>query len=186
MKSIERDFITLFNCLWYEDFPVVQGEYTNPAGWTIHIGHIVKTCAKLLGARAGFEQGGRTDAVLKFPDGKVLSNVEWEWIEAHKDTVGEIEKLLRGHESAAFSTFISYSNEKSLSNTIEKAASLWRSASRPLIFFVVTFEMSSGNRWFQELKTYVFEGGSHRLYRSQPALPWDFAPSEHLERADGE
>lgn len=87
---------------------------------------------------------------------------------------------------AAFSTFISYSNEKSLSNTIEKAASLWRSASRPLIFFVVTFEMSSGNRWFQELKTYVFEGGSHRLYRSQPALPWDFAPSEYLERADGE
>jgi type I restriction-modification system DNA methylase subunit len=68
----------------------------------------------------------------------------------------------------------------------EKAASLWRSASRSLIFFVVTFGMSSGNRWFQELKTYVFEGGSHRLYRSQPALPWDFAPSEYLERADGE
>lgn len=69
---------------------------------------------------------------------------------------------------------------------IEKAASLWHSASRPLIFFVVTFEMSSGNRWFQELKTYVFAGASYRLYRTQPALPWDFAPSEYLERADGE
>lgn len=115
-----------------------------------------------------------------------LSNVEWEWIEAHKDTVVEIEKLLRNHEHAAFSTFISYSAEKSLSATIERASSLWRTASRPLIFFVVTFVMSSGNRWFQELKTYVFEGGSHLLYRSQPALPWDFAASEYLQCADGE
>ncbi|MCU1759302.1 hypothetical protein NTD84_06160 [Pseudomonas sp. 14P_8.1_Bac3] len=186
MKRIERDFITLFNCLWYEDFPVVEGGYTNPADWTIHIGHTIKKCAKLLGARAGFEQGGRTDAVLKFPDGNILSNVEWEWIEAHKDAVGEIEKLLRNHELAAFSTFISYSAEKSLPSTIEKAANLWRSAGRPLIFFVVTFEMSSGNRWFQELKTYVFENDSHRLHRSQPALPWDFASSKYLELADGE
>lgn len=186
MKRVERDFITLFNCLWYQDFPVAQGDYTNPAGWTIHIGHVVKTCAKLLGARAGFEQGGRTDAVLKFADGKILSNVEWEWIEAHKGTVGEIEKLLRNHEVAAFSTFISYSSEKNLAATIDKAASQWRLASRPLIFFVVTFEKSSGNRCFRALHTYVFEHGSHRLYRSQPALPCDLMPSEYLELEEGE
>lgn len=186
MKRIERDFITLFNCLWYQDFPVAQGDYTNTSDWTIHIGLVVKTCAKLLGARAGFEQGGRTDAVLKFPDGKILSNVEWEWIEANKDNVGEIEKLLLSHGTAAFSTFISYSAEKNLVATIEKAANLWRRASRPLIFFVVTFEKLSGNREFLELKTFVFEHGSHRLYRSQPALPCDLSPSEYLEHEDGE
>lgn len=186
MKRIERDFITLFNCLWYQDFPVAQGDYTNTADWTIHIGLVVKTCAKLLGARAGFEQGGRTDVVLKFPDGKILSNVEWEWIEAHKDNVGEIGKLLKNHRAAALSTFISYSAEKNLAATIDKAASLWRLASRPLIFFVVTFEMSSGNREFRELKTYIFEHGSHRLYRSQPALPFASTPSEYLEYEDGE
>ena len=186
MKRIERDFITLFNCLWYQDFPVSEGDYTNTADWTIHIGLVVKTCAKLLGARAGFEQGGRTDAVIKFSDGKMLSNVEWEWSEAHRDDVGEIEKLLLNHEAAAFSTFISYSAEKNLAATIDKAASLWRRASRALIFFVVTFERSSGNREFLELQTYVFEHGSYRLYRSQPALPCDLFPSEYLEFEDGE
>ncbi|WP_421526160.1 hypothetical protein [Pseudomonas yamanorum] len=185
MKRIERDFITLFNSFWHQDFPVSKGEYTNPAGWTIHIGHVVKTCAKLLGARAGFEQGGRTDAILKFADGKILSNVEWEWDEAHKDSVGEIEKLLL-NSNVAFSTFISYSAEKSLPRTLERAADLWRVSSRPLIFFVVTFQMDSGNRWFQELKTYVFEKGSHRLVRSQPALPWDLVPSEYVGFEDGE
>ena len=139
-----------------------------------------------MGARAGFEQGGRTDAVIKFSDGKILSNVEWEWSEAHRDDVGEIEKLLSNHEAAAFSTFISYSAEKNLAATIEKAASLWRQASRPLIFFVVTFERSSGNREFLELQTYVFEHGSYRLNRSQPALPCDLFQSEYLEYEDGE
>ncbi|CAM3977052.1 hypothetical protein CCOS865_02264 [Pseudomonas reidholzensis] len=185
MKRIERDFITLFNCLWYQDFPVIEGAYSNTSNWTIHIGHMVKQCAKLLGARAVFENA-RTDAVLKFPDGKVLSNVEWEWIEAHKDNVGEIQKLLNTHANAAFSTFISYSAEKNLQATLNKASELWASASKPLIFFVVTFTMDSGNRWFQELQTYVFEGGTHRLYRSQPALPWEHAASEYLECEDGQ
>jgi hypothetical protein len=181
MKRTESDFITLFNCLWYQDFPVEEGEYTNRADWTIHLGHVVKNCAKLLGARAGFEQSGRTDAVLKFPDGAILSNVEWEWDEAHKDTVGEINKLLANHADAAFSTFISYSSGKDLEATINKALSVWKSARRPLIFFIVTFRKDGSSRWFQELKTYVFEQGTHYLHRSQPALPWNRVSHERVE-----
>lgn len=49
----------------------------NPANWTIPIGLVVRQCAPLLGARALFEQGGRTDAVIRFPE-ETLSYVGWE------------------------------------------------------------------------------------------------------------
>lgn len=173
MKRIERDFITLFNCLWYQDFPVdADHGLTNRAGWTIHIGVVIRQCAKLLGARAYFEQGGRTDAVLKYPDQTLLSNVEWEWVQSHNDKVNEIEKLLKGHERAAFTTFVSYSTKKNLPDAIEKASKLWATASTPLIFFVVTFESVGRSRHFLEVQTHVFSRGKHKKVRSQPALPW--------------
>ncbi|WP_169874492.1 hypothetical protein [Pseudomonas proteolytica] len=172
MKRIERDFITLFNCLWYQDFPVEVDAVTNRAGWTIHVGLVMRECAKLLGARAYFEQGGRTDAVLKYPDKSILSNVEWEWVQSHNDKVDEISKLFKNHEQAAFSTFVSYSTKSHLPEAIEKASKLWAKASTPLIFFVVTFESVGRDRHFLELQTHFFSRGKHKKIRSQPALPW--------------
>ncbi|MGL6000396.1 MAG: hypothetical protein ACRC1I_28465 [Pseudomonas proteolytica] len=172
MKRIERDFITLFNCLWYQDFPVEVDAVTNRAGWTIHVGVVMRQCAKLLGARAYFEQSGRTDAVLRFPDQSVLSHVEWEWDEPHTKKVQEITKLLKQPEAAAFATFISYSTIAHLPAAIEKASSLWAEASKPLIFFIVTFEQVGPDRHFFELQTHFFSRGKHKKIRSQPALPW--------------
>ncbi|HLD68440.1 MAG TPA: hypothetical protein VJA19_20665 [Pseudomonas sp.] len=173
MRRIERDFITLFNCFWYRDFPVYEGEYINRANWTIHLGLVVRQCATLLGARAYFEQGGRTDAVLKYQDGKTLSNVEWEWIEAHKDKVQELDKLLVKNDDTEFSTFISYSTPSNLDSTLGKASAKWAQANKPLIFFLITFSRSGGNRHFDQLLTYVFWKGKYKKVRSQPALPWD-------------
>lgn len=51
MKRVERDFITLFNCLWYRDFPVSEAHaIAGRADWTIHLGLVVRQCATLLGA----------------------------------------------------------------------------------------------------------------------------------------
>ncbi|WLI35694.1 MULTISPECIES: hypothetical protein [unclassified Pseudomonas] len=172
MKQIERDFITLFNCLWYQDFPVEVDAVTNRAGWTIHVGLVIRECAKLLGARAYFEQSRRTDAVLRFPDKSVLSHVEWEWDEPHNEKVKEITKLLEQSEPAAFSTFISYSTISHLPAAIERVSNLWAEASKPLIFFVVTFEQVGRDRHFLELQTHVFSHGKHKRERTQPALPW--------------
>jgi len=177
LKRIERDFITLFNCLWYQDFPVAEGDgAVGRANWTIHLGVVIRQCAKLMGAKALFEHGGRTDAVLKYPDGQILSNVEWEWIESHKDKVEELNKL-RDQISAsdtppAFSTFISYSTNSNLPAALEKAKELWAQCSKPLIFFVITFERKSGSRVFAELQTHFISKGKHKKLRAQPALPW--------------
>lgn len=89
MKRVERDFICLFNCVWYQDFPVFKGEYINRSNWTIHVGLVMRECAKLMGARTFFEQGGRTDAVLQYPDNQILTYVEWEYNQADRDSVNE-------------------------------------------------------------------------------------------------
>lgn len=177
MKRIERDFITLFNCLWYQDFPVTEGEgAVGRANWTIHLGLVIRQCAKLMGAKAFFEQGGRTDAILKFPDGQVLSNVEWEWIESHKEKVEELiklrEQIANSETPPAFSTFVSYSTPANLAAAIDRAKELWAECSKPLIFFVITFERQRGSRVFAELQTHFISKGKHKRLRTQPALPW--------------
>lgn len=172
MKRIERDFITLFNCLWYRDFPVTErNDLAGRADWTIHLGLVIRQCATLLGARALFEQGGRTDAVLRFPEGEILSFVEWEWRRAHTD-INEIDKLLERADQALFLTFIGYSSLNDLQAAIDRTHALWLNSSKPLIFFLITFEPNGRNRHFLELRTYLFSKGKYKKVRSQPALPW--------------
>lgn len=173
MKRVERDFITLFNCLWYRDFPVTEKhDLAGRADWTIHLGLVVRQCATLLGARALFEQGGRTDAVLRYPEGDTLSFVEWEWRRAHTD-INEIDKLLKRSENAIFQTFIGYSRVSEIQVTLEKINTLWQESKKPLIFFLITYQPSGRNRNFSELQTYMFSKGKHKKVRSQPALPWE-------------
>lgn len=175
MRRIERDFICLFNCLWYQDFPVTEDDPSiNRANWTIHIGLVIRQCAKLLGARAFFEQGNRTDAVIRYPDisQPVLTNVEWEWIPANKPHVNELEKLKEKSSEPFFSTFISYSRKEHLAEIIQKAKTTWKDAQKPLIFFVVIYHMKGRNRVFEEVQTHFFARNSSKKIRSQPALPW--------------
>lgn len=77
-----------------------KGEYINRSNWTIHVGLVMRECAKLMGARTFFEQGGRTDAVLQYPDNQILTYVEWEYNQADRDSVNELDKLLEKTTSA--------------------------------------------------------------------------------------
>ncbi len=172
MKRIERDFVTLFNCLWYKDFPVTkEDDLAGRADWTIHIGLVVRQCANLLGARALFERGGRTDAVLQHSPEQILSFVEWEWRRAHSD-INEIEKLLERADQAVFQTFIGYSPVDKLQAALDRTHTLWEQSTTPLIFFVITYEQKGRNRHFLNLTTYLFYKGKYKKLRSQPALPW--------------
>ncbi|WP_422422174.1 hypothetical protein [Pseudomonas sp. GZD-222] len=173
MKRVERDFITLFNCLWYRDFPVSEAHaVARRADWTIHLGLVVRQCATLLGARALFEQGGRTDAVIRYSDTDTLSFVEWEWKRAHTD-INEFSKLLQKTDGAVFQTFIGYSRVADLKMTTDQICEHWQTASKPLIAFLITYEMVGKNRRFMELQTYMFAKGRYKKIRSQPALPWE-------------
>ncbi|ATV20159.1 hypothetical protein A584_26243 [Pseudomonas syringae pv. theae ICMP 3923] len=172
MKRIERDFVTLFNYLWYKDFPVTEtAGLANRANWTIHMGLVVRQCASLLGARALFESGGRTDAVVQYSDNDVLTFVEWEWKRAHTD-INEIEKLRKKANQAAFQTFIGYSRIEDVQEALDKTLSTWASAENPLIYFLVTYDVVKGSRHFNELVTYQFTKNRYKKIRSQPALPW--------------
>lgn len=186
MKRVERDFVCLFNSFWYQDFPVRENEYINRANWTIHLGLVVRQCANLLGARTFFEQGGRTDAVLRYPDGQLLSYVEWEWTPAHKDSVNELDQLQSKNDDAYFCTFISYTTKDKLPDVIERASAIWKDAEKPLIFFIITYRLISGRRCFEELQTHVFNRGRHKRVRKQPALPWDIVQRQYNNAEDGD
>lgn len=189
MKRVERDFICLFNCLWYQDFPALEGEFINRANWTIHVGLVIRECAKLMGARALFEQGGRTDAVLQYMDKKKLSYVEWEYIQANKDTVNELDKLLVKNNDCYFSTFISYCQSKNTHLVVEKAKNKWIKADNPLIMFLITYEQQPGKRNgrnFAELRTYFLSNGKCKCVRIQPALPWNVVQRQYNLENDSE
>ena len=172
MKRVERDFICLFNCLWYRDFPVTEThDLAGRTDWTIHLGLVVRQCATLLGARALFEQGGRTDAVLRYPDGDTLSFVEWEWKRAHTD-INEISKLLERADQAVFQVFIGYSRVEDIALALERIHTQWQDATKPLMVFLVTYKLSGRSRHFMELQTYMFARGKYKKVRVQPALPW--------------
>lgn len=173
MNQIVQDFVTLFNCLWYRDFPVTETHDTaGRTDWTIHLGLVVRQSATLLGARALFEQGGRTDAVLRFSDDSILSFVEWEWEDANTD-INEIHKLLQRSQDARFCTFVGYCSEVQLDTALGRTRAIWEDAHAPLLFFVVTYQPRGNVRRFRELQTYLFQDGRFELIRTRPALPWE-------------
>jgi hypothetical protein len=77
----ERDFISLFNALWYRDFPFVSGREPEAvrAMYTAHINSIVKSCADLMGFFTLFEQGTRTDIIIQKANKQLWAKVELEW-----------------------------------------------------------------------------------------------------------
>jgi hypothetical protein len=172
MKRIERDFVTLFNYLWYKDFPVTETDnLANRANWTIHMGLVIRQCASLLGARALFESGGRTDAVLQYSADDILTFVEWEWKRAHTD-INEIKKLRGKSSLATFQTFIGYSRTEDVQEALNQTSKTWTDAESRLIYFLITYDLVKGSRHFKELVTYEFTKNRCKKIRSQPALPW--------------
>lgn len=173
MKRISRDFVTLMNALWYRDFPLSESHKNtgSRAEWTTHIGICVRSAADLLGLFTHFEQGNRTDAVIRDNTGKDVFHIEWEWKQPSNDAVNEVKKLKNSRHRTSVSVFFSYSNLDSHEKNISSIVRQWGAENHPLIVFLVTYEGRS-TRWFSKLETYHLQRGSIRKIRSQQALPW--------------
>ena len=175
MKRITRDFITLFNRLWYRDFPLSENHKStgSRAEWTTHIGICVRSCADLMGYFTHFEQGNRTDAIIKNNIGNDIAHIEWEWHQAFTEKVNEIQKLYISRNETEFSVFISYSRHDHHTKNMAAIKRQWRRSNKPLVVFLVTFDYSSKVRWFDKLETYHLQSGKITKVRTQPALPWN-------------
>jgi hypothetical protein len=177
MKRRERDLITLFNALWYRDFPVIPGheELGKRAVWTTHIASIIKQCGDLMGLFTSFESGGRTAAVIQNSKRKAWAKIEWEWIQPKNDSVNEINKLAAAanatDEAEAF-VFIGYSRAESHAENLEKITRVWGDIKKPLVVILITFSYYAKRRHFEYLQTHYIKNGRHVKVRRQPALPW--------------
>jgi hypothetical protein len=174
MKRVTRDFITLFNKLWYRDFPLARDhkDTGSRAEWTTHIGISVRACADLMGYFTHFEQGNRTDAVIRDNTGYDVAHIEWEWWQPWQQRCNEIEKLRAVGAETDFSVLISYSRCEHHRKNIAKIRKLWRSRKYPLVFILITFTYAQKARWFDRMESYHLQNGKLVKIRSQPALPW--------------
>ncbi|MBL1255719.1 hypothetical protein [Methylocystis sp. Sn-Cys] len=175
-KRRERDFVSLFNALWYKDFPVVYGKErgVSRANWTTHIASVVKQSSDLLGLLTRFETGNRTDAVIqRFESDRLWAKVEWEWIQVFRPQVNELCKLREAADSCDVSIFIGYAHIDNREVSLNKIREEWNGCGKPLLIFLITFrEIEDRARVFDKLETYRITNGSLRRIRRQPALPW--------------
>ncbi|MCK1794316.1 hypothetical protein [Pseudomonas violetae] len=179
MPTRINDFTTLFNALWYRDFPVVLGhiEVAKRADWTTHIASTVRQVSSLMGLFSCFESGGRTDAEIKFANKNVWAKLEWEWDEPKEQRVEELVKLARASSGADVSVFIGYSQVGSHQTNLEQIRSAWAYVDKPLVVLLITFECEGEWRFFDKLQTYSCTRDVLTLIREQPALPWSVANS---------
>ncbi|MEM8511659.1 hypothetical protein RCH14_000950 [Massilia sp. MP_M2] len=174
MKRRERDFIALFNALWYQDFPVIPGheDLGKRAVWTTHIASTVKQCSDLMGLFTCFESGGRTDAVIQNSNRQAWAKVEWEWYQPKQDRVNEIHKLASAHHEADAFIFIGYSSAEHHEENLAKITQTWGALNKPLIAILVTYSFHSRRRHFDHVQSHYIKNGRHVKVRRQPALPW--------------
>jgi len=161
------------NTLWYRDFPLSENhkDMGSRAEWTTHIGICVRTASDLMGLFTHFEQGNRTDAVIRNNLGEDIFHIEWEWKQAINPTVNEIQKLKETRNDTILSVFFSYSCVEDHKNNLNTIKQQWGKMKFPLVIMLVTYEGRS-KRHFQNLETYHLQKGILKKVRSQPALPW--------------
>ncbi|MCG7537334.1 hypothetical protein [Pseudoalteromonas sp. OOF1S-7] len=175
MKIITKDFITIFNAFWYRDFPLVKElkEVGSRAEWTIHLGICTRSTADLLGYFTYFESGGRTDAIIKNNDEKVIAHLEWEWKEPRfKEKVNEVRQLHSARDNCEFSVFVSYSDNRYHDENLKAVIDQWGSVAEPLVLILIRFNRN-GRRIFDLMETYHIQNGKVRKVRKQNALPWE-------------
>jgi len=209
MKRPEKDFVALFNALWYQRFPVEIGhpDVGRRAVWTTHIASIIKQIGDMKGYFTCFETGGRTDAVIqttelipgmragrrKTQPRKNWARIEWEWRQPRfREAVNEIAKLSAAIETSAdadgsggseIPIFIGYSDIAHHDENMEAIVEQW-DADVQLLAFIVRFRIEGGARHFLSLRTYKVSQGKATLVRQQPALPWDVPNSRWKLVAD--
>jgi len=179
-----EDFATLFQYLWYQDFPISrQGTIgARQADWTKHIDRVIGNIANLTGFVVRFEAGGRTDAILRSTDGNEVA-VEWEWGGGWNEELNKLKehkKLWRkDKEGLKYAVLITYTDD--IKNYCEQTEGIWKDPQWPLLLILVKEEkvskkkLSSG-REFEEIRMYRFEKNKpEELIRAAKALPWEVA-----------
>jgi hypothetical protein len=173
----ERDFISLFNALWYRDFPFVRGREpkTVRAMYTAHINTIVKSCADLMGFFTLFEQGTRTDIIIHKASKQILAKVELEWMQPFREKFNELDKLSAAAKKNEADTFIliTYSESRFLLKNLAKIKQKWPHKAKNLLLFLVQFSQNGRKRQFLTLQTYRVKSGKAIKVREQYALPWE-------------
>lgn len=185
MNRRERDFLALFNALWYRDFPVTPSheDLGKRAVWTTHIASVVKQCSDLMGLFTCFESGGRTDAVVQTAQRATWAKIEWEWIQPRSTKVNEFEKLASASAGTDLLVYIGYSRTDCHAENLKKIHNHWEKIKTPLLVFLVTFEYEKGRRHFRQLQTHYYKAGISRKLRQQPALPWHVEGTRWAESA---
>jgi hypothetical protein len=182
--SIE-DFATLFQYLWYRDFPMDAKKAVGAgrADWTIHIGVVVRNIADIMGLVTRFERGGRKDAILRSTDGDEIA-IEWEWGGVWGN---ELEKL-KNHkiwpenkEGLKYAVFVTYTHARrdtpEIENVYKRVVKEWEDAKWPLLLILIDVEKSERRmrREFKNIQMSVFDKGERTPLRSAPAFPWEVA-----------
>jgi len=176
-----EDFATLFQYLWYRDFPLDQRAVgAARADWTIHIGIVVRNIADLIGLVARFERGSRKDALLRSTAGDEIA-VEWEWggvwgneldkLKNHRVLSAEkgVDRLLK------YAVLVTYTHTPNIKMVYDHVMKKWEGAKWPLL--LVLIDVIKNRKYpigkeFINLQMSVFNKGEQRELRSAPALPW--------------
>ncbi len=185
----ERDFVSFFNGFWYRDFPIIETfeDVGRRAVWTTHIASVVKRCADLMGAFTCYETGNRTDAVIQFidkdePTSRITwAKAEWEWRRANMPDVNEIRQLAEAcnNHECEVAIFVGFCTPEKLEETNRVIIAQWRDVERPLLAFMIDFEVRNGRRRFLNLHSlrYSMSNNGEVSVRSlrppQAALPWE-------------
>ncbi len=187
-----EDFATLFQYLWYRDFPM-DAKMAVGAGrvdWTIHIGVVVREIAGLMGLVTRFEEGGRKDAILRSTNGDEIA-VEWEW----NGVLGKANELdkLEGHpvwskqegskRLLKYAVLITYTHPENIQRVYDRVAEKWKEAQWPLLFILIDLIENKKSKFsmhkeFQNIQMSVFSNGENILrkeLRSAHAFPWEVA-----------
>ena len=178
-----QDFATLFQYLWYRDFPIDEiATGGKRIDWTIHIGIVVRSVSDLMGLVTRFERGGRKDAILRSKMGDEIA-IEWEWEGVWK--ANEIKKLRehqvwrkQGADSdrlLKYAVLVTYTHTPNIGRVTEHISTEWRGARWPLLLILIDLEESrkyGAGKEFKHIQAYLFDEHGIIKLRVAPAFPW--------------
>ncbi len=172
-RQLTRGFATLFNALWYRDFPMAATSKprASRAELTTHIATCARGVADLLGFFTHFETGKRTDAVIKNAFGESVARIEWEYAQPNHKNFNELHKLRESHADANVAVLITYSRNEFHEQNMRIIHKEWGHCATPLLLFLVRYRYAKG-RQFGNLETHLIHDGKTQCLMSQPALPW--------------
>ena len=181
-----EDFATLFQYMWYRDFPVSESAVgARRSDWTIHIGLVIRSIADFLGFYARFESGHRKDAVLRSGAGDEIA-VEWEWEGVWGNELGKL-KEHRGWTPTKdcdhllkYAVLITYTHTPNIEKVYQHVTDQWEGAKWPLLLILIDVQESKKffvGKEFKNINMSMFDSCGRKDIRSAPAFPWEIGGS---------